>query len=83
MMPAEAAETPASVLLWAVLGLLAVVGTLAAYIAKKYERDRRDSKEERALLLQVVKDNTAAMTRLTTVVDGVQNTLNHYIDEER
>lgn len=83
MMPAEATETPVGVLLWAVLGLLAVVGTLAAYIAKKYERDRRDSKEERALLLQVVKDNTAAMTRLTTVVDGVQNTLNHYIDEER
>ena len=83
MMPAEAAETPASVLLWAVLGLVAAVGTLAAYIAKKYERDRRDSKEERALLLQVVKDNTAAMTRLTTVVDGVQNTLNHYMHEER
>jgi len=83
MMPAEATETPVGVLLWAVLGLLAVVGTLAAYIAKKYERDRRDSKEERALLLKVVKDNTAAMTRLTTVVDGVQNTLNHYIDEER
>ena len=47
MMPAEATETPVGVLLWAVLGLLAVVGTLAAYIAKKYERDRRDSKEER------------------------------------
>ena len=83
MMPSEAAATPTSVLLWAVMGLVAVVGTLAAYIAKKYERDRRDSKEERALLLQVVKDNTAAMTRLTTVVDEIQNTLNHYIDEER
>lgn len=82
MTPNDVDSVPPSVLFWAMLGLITVVGTLAVYIAKKYEQDRRDHKSERDLLLQVVKDNTAAMTKLTTVVDNVQHTLHTLIREE-
>ena len=83
MTPNDVDAVPPSVLFWALLGLLTVVGTLAVYIGKKYERDRKDHKDERDLLLQVVKDNTAAMTRLSSVVDNVQQTLHTLIREEQ
>jgi Flp pilus assembly protein TadB len=83
MTPNDVDAVPPSVLFWALLGLLAAVCTMAAYIGNKYERDRKDHKEERDMMLQVVKDNTAAMTRLSSVVDNVQQTLHTLIREEQ
>lgn len=83
MMPAEAVDTPAGVLIWAVIGLCTVIATLGAYIAGVHKSHQRGYKEERELMVKVVTDNTAAMTRLGTVVENVQQTLNLYIHTER
>lgn len=83
MMPAEATETPVGVLIWAVIGLCTVVATLGAYIAGVHRSHQRAYKDEREMMVKVVTDNTAAMTRLGTVVENVQQTLNLYIHTER
>lgn len=67
---------------WAVMGLCAAISALSIYIAKQAEQRRSDHKEERDALLRIVQDNTQAMTRLTTVVDRVQETLDHFIYQD-
>lgn len=69
--------------MWMVMGLCAAISALSLYIAKQAEKRRKDDKESRDMLVEIVRDNTKAMTKLTAVVDRVQNTLDLYIHTER
>jgi signal transduction histidine kinase len=85
---------PAGTFVWIILGLCAAISAMAVYIAKQAEQRRKDdrevmernmidAKEVREVMLQVVKDNTAAMGKLTGAVDRMQKTFDTYIHDER
>lgn len=87
-------DIPPGTFVWIVLGLCAAVSAMAVYIAKQAEQRRKDdrsniersmleAKEVREAMLQVVKDNTSAMTKLTGAVDRMQKTFDTYIHTER
>lgn len=78
----QAAELPPDTWKWIVIGLCAAISALCLYIAKGAEQRRKDNKEERDILLNIVKENSGAMTKLASVVERVQKTLDVYIHED-
>lgn len=74
---------------WIVGAMALAIAYMAWHFVRRHEQDRTDRKEERAALLevvrenaQVIKDNTAAMTELKSVVASVARSLELYIRQE-
>lgn len=78
----QSADIPPDTWKWIVMGLCVAISTLCVYIAKGAEQRRKDHKEERDILLNIVKENSGAMTKLASVVERVQKTLDVYIHED-
>ncbi len=87
-------DIPPGTFVWVILGLCAAVSTLAIYIAKQAEQRRKDdrlhlestvaeAKAIREVMLTVVKDNTVAMTKLSSAVDSMKQTFHQYTRQER
>lgn len=81
-------------LLWAISSLCGVVMIMGGYFVKrteqeraerrvKNEQERADYKEERAILLNIVRENTAAFSRFEQAVERLQRTMDTYIHQER
>jgi len=82
MMSPQVSDIPPATVNWIVVALCGVIATMAGYFVRVSEQQRKDSKEEREILITLVKENTKAFTSLTEVVEGLQHTITNYIQEE-